>query len=905
MRPVADYPARQALLAVARGAKIEQNQVRELLWLIQACPTLESLPIALDNLHRVLAIARRNWPHLLDKFGLAFLEPLLNNLIPLLKSTSLPPTPLNAAGRNDWLSDRENIDRNPFYFALCELPTKLSPNAYRCWLLMAHLFVAHVTVLRRPVSLPTKRAQRQYAPTQANYEAYDFAEPWGEIRIPCRHAGLAIRDICGNPRWNRNLLRLFPLRLTPKRFARAGAITVFAPNLSNKDAGWLQDRIDYIVNYTCQAYGLKSRHRGHGRVAKVLPPVTPSVQTAASSSGQPVSQPADRRQAGGQRQPESGDSTSQPGGPPRQEDWDRYDECPNEDEEEEEDNDEDEHGDDDTEDGQDGRQSDSTRESEREKYSGDPVAANRYQAIRASKGFAFGVDRLAPCELVPLEIDGRRRANDLLDELILQQAVAGGAGPELSKQQDAETLVFILTAFWTGSSAKRTKSLLITTAVDFSEDIPIACMMSQQAMGLDARFRVRVRFPKDCAVLQPRTACDRERTDSVLLTDTAELGPILWKMAALQGRFTGRKEEKEQKVESFELFEKPLKVYTDRANEIITKWNCSGRLSLTSISNTLYGSVMSWSGKDIVATTMITGVYKGQARVPMFYSSRRMDVLQSICTGTVQDLRHRIQQESLYTARRNGNGTAPSLGTNLATIRRAAPVAPFNPAPDGTLYVGTRRSPTDEKLQEAIAEVIKLLRGPWDLRQTEQWVQYTNLYTFYSTWFFGFVTGCRPILNPYLSLSEVSPLNHTAALKDKADEKARLVWIADGLFEHMQFYADYLSRTRLAYAKKYPCWFLDENRKPLEVRPSTIEPVLNRFLPGFPSNLHRRWLMNALWDSGCPAELVRAWSGHATAGNAFWGPSATASYGQMGEVLHRYITPILNFLGFVPIPGKK
>ena len=75
MKAVTDYPQRQALLLAADGAKLKTQEVEELLWLIQACPTLERLPLALAGLNNALFAADRVWPGLLARLGLDFLRP--------------------------------------------------------------------------------------------------------------------------------------------------------------------------------------------------------------------------------------------------------------------------------------------------------------------------------------------------------------------------------------------------------------------------------------------------------------------------------------------------------------------------------------------------------------------------------------------------------------------------------------------------------------------------------------------------------------------------------------------------------------------------------------------------------------------------------------------------------------
>ena len=109
--------------------------------------------------------------------------------------------------------------------------------------------------------------------------------------------------------------------------------------------------------------------------------------------------------------------------------------------------------------------------------------------------------------------------------------------------------------------------------------------------------------------------------------------------------------------------------------------------------------------------------------------------------------------------------------------------------------------------------------------------------------------GCRPIVDPYLRQTDISPLNLTGRLKDKAKQKARIVWADGSLYKHMGLYETYLQSTRLRYESTHPCWLVTDDGAPLIVRPSTLEPILSRFLPGFATNIHRRL------DDECPLGL--------------------------------------------------
>lgn len=145
-------------------------------------------------------------------------------------------------------------------------------------------------------------------------------------------------------------------------------------------------------------------------------------------------------------------------------------------------------------------------------------------------------------------------------------------------------------------------------------------------------------------------------------------------------------------------------------------------------------------------------------------------------------------------------------------------------------------------------------------------------------------------------------MNLTARYQDKGEGKARLVWILEELLKQMELYESFLRRTRLGKLSKYPCWLIDGQGKPIVVEPSTLERHLHRFLPGYPSNIARRWMFNALLDSGCP--VVAEWSGHALTGSQLTGRSGTALPKQIGIEVRRHLEPIIEFLGFRPIEAK-
>jgi hypothetical protein len=124
--------------------------------------------------------------------------------------------------------------------------------------------------------------------------------------------------------------------------------------------------------------------------------------------------------------------------------------------------------------------------------------------------------------------------------------------------------------------------------------------------------------------------------------------------------------------------------------------------------------------------------------------------------------------------------------------------------------------------------------------------------------------------------------------------------------EQMKHFAAHLAyiRSRFQIADgDLPCFFLSDEGRPKPARPGTMFPYLEKYLPGFPVDIHRRFIFNALLNSGCPPEVVRIWMGHACAGEEWWSDNATFSHHDYRGRLRQYLVPILNYLEFEPVGG--
>ena len=224
------------------------------------------------------------------------------------------------------------------------------------------------------------------------------------------------------------------------------------------------------------------------------------------------------------------------------------------------------------------------------------------------------------------------------------------------------------------------------------------------------------------------------------------------------------------------------------------------------------------------------------------------------------------------------------------------------------LCLGTRLCPRTDRFQEAIARVTgELKTKPYS--SEPKWIQFHNLYTFYTVWMFSIATGVRKIITPYVDPRDVSTINGVALLRDKDSDsgaKAKLIWIPEVIMKQMEHYADHLKVMRDRFQienVELPCFFLSDEIKVQLVRPKSMFPYVSRYLPGFPVDIHRRFIFNCLLDAGCPSEIVRVWMGHAVAGEEWWAPDATFSHAEYRSHLRRYLVPILEYLCLNPIKG--
>ena len=882
------------LLDAAEARSIIRDQVRELLWLLNAPPNVDDIAPVLKNLAAILKSAEEQWPGILDLQALEWLPKLIEQLEEVVDSPSaLDPSVEH--GPRDWLK------RNALYCALRTNPSVPSDCLKRYRLLQAHFFLAHTAWLLR-------NAQNPSTPTGLTaYESYGEMRTWSALQIDPYHAGLCIRDLAEADyrSWAREFLEKLPVWETPRRLPEHASVEMKIEVQKDERGNTkflVQKKVNYVSDYLRQVYGIKDRTEGRGGGVRMslggrseigdpedpslnfgilsdwdkgrvffpnVPPLTltpPALIPPEASSTQPDTE---------QASPETSDQDD--------EDSEEDKKVPSDDYEDEEEN-ESFGGSLDPEDPEFERSPGS--------FSGRAFGAVN-QIIRQQKMFPFAIERLSGWELYPLSSNhGPIVIRDLWKHVRQREPLHksriwpwGDSG--LTPRQEIGALAFLMVMLWTGSNPRRTASLVVATSENLLGGANFALLTHTRP----GTVRIRVPFPKYKTDQTPRPEDQCECSEYISLPDYANLSLVFKTYSAMQ------------RIDSplFKPFADESASYVDCIRILLKSWDPTGRLTLNKITSTLSGRVMSESGNDAVAAAMITGTKSRLSNVAMHYACRELSFLQGIYQKSVVNFMDEAEGDWRYPHGYYSVRPGPSpLPTNGRKYEGRSPE---------TRFVAKRLCPQDETFRRAFSRLIQDLKHKPHRSSTDRWLKYHNLYTFYTVWVFALATGVRKIRTPFFPVSEISPINGVAKLRDKDGDsgiKTKLVWVPEVVAEQMRYYADHLKgiRERFGVADAgLPCFFLTERRRTCLVRPKTLFPWVSEYLPGYPVDIHRRFMFNALLEFGCPPEIVRIWMGHAVTGEEWWRDDATFSHQNYRQQLRQHLIPILEYLEIKPVKG--
>ncbi len=768
------------LLDTAKAGGIVRGKVRELLWLLNAPPDIENIAPVLENLAATLKGAEEQWPGIFDLQNLDWVQKLIEDLQEVVRSLPLLDTSAQH-GRRDWL------ERNALYCAIRMNPSLPADYLGRYRLLQAHYFFAHTAWLVR-------NAQSPSAPTDLMaFESYGGAKVWPALRIDPYHAGLCIRDLA-EPEyrsWAQELLEKLPVAETPREFPAHASVHMETDLQKDKDGRVkfsVQKKVNYVSDYLREIYGIKDRVEGHGGTrglrrfdSEIGDPEDPTLNFGILTDWDNGQDSIPKVAPLVLSPPEAITPVPPATEQATREAFQEADEDTNEDEEVPDDEYE---GEEETESFAGSLDCEDTEyEKSPGSFSGRAFGAV-HQIIRQQKMFPFAIERLSGWELFPLGTHGAFIIDELWDlakrRIPLQQhRLRRWENSGLGPRAEIQALVFLMVMLWNGSDAKRATSLIVAKSEGLLGDEPFAIVTGHSPWPF---VRIHVPFPKYKTEQAPALDYDCKRREYIALPDYANLWLAVKTYATMQQIGGDR----------FQPFPGAPEAYAENVRLLLKAWDPSGRLTLNKIASTLFARVMTVTGNDSVAATIITGNSHRLSKVAMHYACREVSVIQEIYRSVVSDLQNDIDKGR--TISWQNRSASDSIPTDLQ------PRAKYERRSQEACFIGRRLCPQDVKFRQAFHNLIEDLNDkPYTSSSNDALIKFHNVYTFYTMWAFAMTTGVRKMRTPYVDVSEISPINGVAKLRDKDGDsgiKAKLVWIPDLVVEQMRYYTDHLKYIR-------------------------------------------------------------------------------------------------------------
>jgi hypothetical protein len=842
MNPVAPNQSSSHLTLRRFASSVRMEPaLRRFLWEINAQWDLVSLPLVCRNLKEMLQLVQGSWSLDLDEWGLGswpdVIDWIIRNEIELTKNLGAGfARGFNEQGDHPLMG--LGMLRHPVYSTLCNSHTsQRSIETFR--LLQAHLLFAQIEVTRRYTTLE-------------EFESYGEQSALLEKKANPYHAALGVR--CISEGSTPDLFAMLQTVLPPQQFLEA--LYELMPSTS-EDIRRYHHLVTFLskglLNAEQQQRGSNFRIGSRSDRGRVHGGSTNFPLAGVSSDG-PI---GDGAEGDGNRGRHSTTARKRYTGKDAEERLD-LDDSPEEDEDDEELD----------------RTGFGDAAFQRSPGSFREVsAAQAMQVQMANQMFPWSYGTPTVAEIAPLIVRRSQEMAGIVSERVLTS----------EESDELEILAFAQVMFWTSSSVEQAKGLKLPNRTASGKDASLSLLPKTNETF--AQWRIRSPLPNYRRPLgDVPPGMDRVRVEYLHLPDVADGSSLVF--AFMEQRKRTRKDEsagvhevKGSPDQSVRVFRRPPAWYRRQLRILFENLDHDTRITEGRLSKFLFSRVLATSGGDLSATAIITGNDVPLSRVKLFYACPSISRLQSLYETVVIGV-HNQMWDSL--------GRTPPTHLESTLKKRAN-------------YIGNRRCPTRSAVQTAIRALKNDIYRSAQPATDKEHQRHHNLVTLYSIWMFSYTTGVRGIVTPYIDPSEVDPELRLTTLVDKDSGlgyKARLVQLTPALIKQMKLYQSFISRSpRIHLSPPMPCFFLDDELKPIEVRPRSIVPIMNEFLP-FPVNIHRRFISSELLDLGCPSEVVSAWMGHWHRGEEPWGKYSSFSFGDFTRVLSTFLAPLLDDLGF-------
>jgi hypothetical protein len=188
-----------------------------------------------------------------------------------------------------------------------------------------------------------------------------------------------------------------------------------------------------------------------------------------------------------------------------------------------------------------------------------------------------------------------------------------------------------------------------------------------------------------------------------------------------------------------------------------------------------------------------------------------------------------------------------------------------------------------------------------------------NCAVMYVVWHQFFCFGTRAIRSAYQPKAGFSDVTGIGILSDKDYEtgyKTRIIVAPERLRRHMEALENRLAelvqlQPELKLETDPPVWLLDENGKPVELTPTTIQSFMNKRFP-FPVNTPRKVMRYLLREAGMSHSHAEAFMGHWWHGREPFAPFSSFDFRTLVASLDGIVRDLTKRkLRFYPVPGIR
>ncbi|MEY8241434.1 MAG: hypothetical protein RPT25_13905 [Cycloclasticus sp.] len=450
-----------------------------------------------------------------------------------------------------------------------------------------------------------------------------------------------------------------------------------------------------------------------------------------------------------------------------------------------------------------------------------------------------------------------------------------------------ELISMVMIMLWTGSSLDAVKSKFRWLSGDRRYGGEILGYRFDEVVGAgEWVITPHTAYVKKRPSKKQKSFC-RQKDDYLTLPDRFRIGQyIVWS-------FSGE----ELADKNNRLFKRSLPVYRKELSRFIASINRDNRLNEFKISRYLFYKIASEGFGDIADAILITGRYHPLGQTLLHYTSPDKTRLRNIYDLAISDSISRIYHEGY-------KGSIPKID-------------PINVQASNS--VGSHLCPTMAAVEQLVTKLKSVLSTLPRSSCNESEIEYHNWYTLYTVLMIGYSTGYRAIVDPFPVDADIDTETGLAVISDKdgADYyNSRIVWVPELVQSQISNYMAHREKILSSVSSRFPSsvndtspgsiprlFFLGEGFEPTGIRPSTLTPLLEDWLP-LPLNVNRRFLRTKLRARNCPSEVVDAFMGHWARGQEPWGEYSSLSVFEITEILKGYITYILFDLKFDLIKSR-